>query len=280
MRKISVDDFGRSAHAEDERVVQAGKVWWRRVRPMFYRPALPFQVLSPSESNVPASSRVGGVQYVVSDPSAANSTMRFLMFHEAQGYSIETLKPRRRQEVRAAAKKYALRLITSVDEFKRQGHGVYVEFHQRTQYGYLANRVAKDAFDRWADILFGTTSALVFGAYAGDRLDAVNISRVVGDTLLYSTFFARNEALAENAPSLVLHAVREAAAAAGNVAQVFAGMPKSGAAQSIDNFYLLRGCVLEVKPANLRLNPVTRGVLNVVMPSIVRRMAGEEAAAG
>ncbi len=249
-------------------------VWWREVRPFFFRPVLPFAVLSNEVAPPSFRASIGGFQYLVSAEAAANSAMDFLVFRAADRYNLEELKAGRRWEVRSAAKRFVVRPIVEAREFAEAGHPIYVAFFERTGYSYLSQRVKRDRFRGWAEALFRDGGALVLGAFSGTEMVAASVSRRVDDTLLYSTFFARYEAMRHHVSSLMLHAVREAARDHREIRTVFAGMRKSGQARSVDEFYLLRGATIETRPARLCVNAAASIILRIVRPTLLRRLKG------
>lgn len=280
LRKMSATEFGESAQREGQRVFAAGGVWWREVRPFFARPLLPYQPLAGIAPPLPWRYRVGGSQYATAPGATANSTLRMVMFAGAEGYRIEQLPHKRRWEVRSAARRFGLRVLDRPEAIKASGHDVYAEFFARTGYGYRAGRVRKPEFDAWVDAVFGSPAVHVLGAFAGETLAAVAIFRVVGETLVYSSFFARSDALKQHAASLMLHRLRELAAADGGVREIFVGMRKSGPARSVDDFYLHRGAEIRALPARLELARGAGWMLRTFKPDVYRHMLGEPEAPG
>lgn len=278
LTRMSVAEYGRSALASGEKTMEVDGHWWREIRPFFFRPVLPYLEYQPGTFKLPPRGLVGGVQHVVPPNCSANSTIDLLMFPQVQGYSLATLNSSRRWDVRTAEKRYTIRLFTGLREFQDKAHSVYGAFFQRTQYGYLSERLRKDRFDAWAQTVYGTPGIIVLGAFAGDTLGAVSISHVVERTFVYSTFFANEDALRQRVSSLMLHTLRAAAAASGDIARIFVGMRKTGAAQSIDSFYMERGCVVQSLPASLSLNPIAKWTLRAFRPAVLHRMVGHQPA--
>jgi hypothetical protein len=271
--QLSVADYARSLQADGARVVEKDGLWWREVRPFFFRPIVPFSRLAPRRAPS-VRAVVGGYQYVTLDETEANSAVDFLMFKEADRYSIESLNSKRRWQVRAAAKHFVVRPIEQSGELATMGYPVYLSFFERTKYSYLASRVRREKFEAWTKCLFQLQGVLVLGAYEAEKLAAVSISRLIGDTLMYSTFFGHSDALRFNVASLMLHELRDASAATAGVKSVFVGMRKTGAARSIDEFYFERGAVVERLPARLRVSVLSRLVLRSFRPDLYRQLTG------
>src|SRR6476620_3635557 len=88
---MSANEYAALETALGANLVRTGGVWWRQVRPFFYRPLLPFCELSPDGCDLPFWSLVGGFQHIVPQESHSNSRVGLLMFEEPRSYSLEGL---------------------------------------------------------------------------------------------------------------------------------------------------------------------------------------------
>lgn len=265
-RAMSEEEYAAFERSQGERVVNVRGLRWRQVRPFFYRPLLPFEVSAAGSVHVPLQARLGGYQFAVTPEAAANSHIGMLLFRQTQAYSLDSLQRQKRQQVLHAAKEFVVRAIDDVEEFKRDGHEIYLSFMARTDYAYKSERLRRQHFVSWADSIFRFPKNLTLGAYRDGKLQGASISRLVGDTVVYSTMFSSGEALARNVNSLLLHTLREAASVTPGVRQIFISMASSSGPTSIEQFFLVRGCELVHIPALLRLNPLARLYLEHRMP--------------
>lgn len=270
---MTVDEFAAFERILDPSVVKIKTRYWRRVRPFFYRPILPYQPYEPNRAIAPAPARLGGCQYVVPSPELANSRMDLLMFNQAGTYSLESLDYNRKRQVKLAAKQLDIRPVADAREFKTSGHQAYLSFFERTRYDFGAERTNQGFFARWVDQLHQIPKLIILGCYHNNQLGAVSISQVIENTLLYSTFFCHADCLRLYASDLMLHHVREAAARSGQISQIFAGVYKGG--NGLDDFYLLRGCDIVRAPARLQLNPLAAFILRRFLRHYYTRMCGE-----
>ena len=275
IHKQSVDEFAGYQRTIGQKVVCVEGLWWRQVRACFYRPLLPFREFPAASRGIPSSAWLGGVQHVVPCGQPGNSTMSFLIFADAGDYSLDKLPSKPRQQVRWAAKRFTVRPFTDRTEFAEQAFPVYKFFYARTRYRYLAERLHKPNFDKWADAVFEHGPALILGAFRGTELSAVSIAHAVEDTLLYSTVFGTDEALRDHVSDLLLHTVRQAASRDGHITQVYVGMPKPAEDRGIDEFSIRRGCRVVAKPAALWLNPASKLLLGCFFSGQYARMRGE-----
>lgn len=269
---MTVAEYTAYERAMGAHILESGGVYWRRVRPLFYRPLLPYEPLDPAVVLPPPSAKWGGYQYVVSDSSHANGSLAFLMFGRVSAYGLESLEKKRRWEVRHALRHFTVRRLGRAAELV-SAHPVFVEFQRRSGYRYRADRVDPVRYAQWAEAVFRHPKVIVMGAIAGDRIEAVAIGHVLGDTFIYGTFFATGAALRRHVASFMLHTIRTLAGAIPGVARVYVGLRKHHA-DSIDQFYLQRGCEVVVQPARCQLHPVARWCLKVFRPKLWEQLRG------
>ncbi len=268
-----LENYAASELSVGQKVVSIQGLWWRQVRPCFFRPLLPFREYAPESVRAPASSFLGGIQHLVPAACRANSTMSFLMFEDSDRYVLEHLDYNRKRQVRLAGRRFVVRPLASPDELADNGHSAYLSFYKRTGYSVLPQRRTAAGFRAWAQSVFAFQPVLAFGAYEHNELAAVCIARAVEDTMFYATFFARSDALKHHISDLMLHTVRQAAARTSGIRQVFCGMHERG--QGTEGFYLLRGATRVTRPAWLRINPAASCLLRYFLPSSYLKMRGE-----
>ena len=271
---MSVDEYAALELACGARLAKTGTRWWRRVRPCFYRPLFPFEEISPDCVQRPLASRFGGVQYLVPDGVAANSQMNFVLFEEPQSYSLGQLKrdDRHKRKIRKAEKIFSVRRITSAEELSSKGHSAYLSFFNRTKYSYRADRVQYGRFAAWAETLLSFPNALVLGAFDADELVAVAVSYLVEGVVFYSTYFSKTEAMSKNVTDLMLHKIREGAAALPSARFIFAA--RAGMERGITAFYLMRGARMVSRPALLVGNPLSMFLVRTCMRESYQKLVG------
>jgi hypothetical protein len=258
-------------------VVEAGGQFWRQVRPCFYRPLIPCERIAPDQVRMPWPARFGGVQFAVPEGERSNSRMTVLAFEDVPAYTPDSLPRQAKQHLRKAIAAFQVEQIRDAAILKRDGHSVYLAFAARTGYGYKAERQDKAAFECWAGSIMACPKNLVLGAYREGQLHAVAISRRVGDTILYATVFSTDEGLRLQVNSLLLHVIRESAAAAG-AARIFITIAAPDGPTGTERFFLTRGCSLVHLPARFKLNPLTRVLLRRFRPEAFARLQGKDAA--
>lgn len=265
-------------HAEFERVmgsriVKVDEVYWRRVRVGFYRPLALMAEYHLQAMRNPPFAALGGVQFAVTPDDPANSYLNWLCFQNDREYGVDHLPRKRKRDVQLASADLTIRAIVDVDEFKQKGHSAYLSFYERTRYQVGANRRDPAFFSRWADALFRIPDLLILGGYRNGELCGVSISFLVNNVVMYATFFCDRGALQAHLPDLMLHTLRESAAAAPQIKEIFTSMYKGGV--GLDVFYQNRGAKIVRQRAWLGLNPVARGVFKSCFPLQYGRLLGD-----
>ncbi len=256
-------------------VVEAGGVWWRRVRPFFYRPVYPFQVLNPQAVCPPRAARWGGFQVPVSDWNHANSSLVYLVFERPSEYQLDALPKRLRQSIRKGLARFEVREITSVCRFVEEAWPVYLSFQARTGYGWRSDRRTREGFASWAEALFASGKVRVYGAYDRDGLAGIDSLYRVENVLLGGPTFSRTEALRDRVTDVLFHAIRTCAAECTGVSCLYLGT--SASKPSLDEAKLNRGAVRWVVPAHCYVQPLVGRVLTLLYPSVKARLGMDRA---
>jgi hypothetical protein len=272
-QEMAAGEFAAFEQLLDPHIVLRNGIYWRRVRPFFYRPLLLFHEFAPGAVKPPSLARLGGFQHAVPTGEKANSCLNLLIFENVEAYSLEQLDYNRKRQVKQAAKQFVIRPVADVREFKEQAYPVYLSFYERTHYQHGAQRRNRAFFSQWAEALFQLPKALVLGGYRKGMLEGVSVSLFVEETLCYAMFFCNSESLRAGLSDLMLHTVREAAAQSRRVKRIFSGMYKGG--NGLDDFYLLRGCQVVRKPALLNVNPLAAFLLKSFLSRYYAHMRGE-----
>jgi len=250
---MSIDEYAEYEKGNGTPVFKVGDVWWRAVRPFFYRPLLPFQEIERSNSNV-FPSHSFGYQHAVLDVALANSYLNLFVFDDIQNYSFDKLKSDRKNNIRRAGKRLTVCTIDEPAYFVDNAYDVYRIFYKRTHYGWKNERLNQRQFEEWTINLFMNKKAVVHGIYNVDKLEAINISYLVEDILIDAAFFSTDIGLKLRSSDLVRHVIREAAANMKDVRYILEG-PLSGQ-RGLDNSKQERGCKLLAVPAYLSMNSI------------------------
>jgi hypothetical protein len=255
-------------------VVKTGGVWWRRSRPLFYRPLFPFEAL-PRKVVPPPLARLGGWQHAVPEGAVHNAHLNFMVFLGPQHYDPGKLLRGDRQSLKRAARSLTYRRITDAHELATEGFRVLREFFSRNDYEYRRDRLRPAVFRRWAEGLINEPKVLVLGAYSKAGLCEVEVSFRVRDILFFEVTFSSHEGRSLHSADGVLDWLRREAAAT-DVSMICVG--PACAKSRLDGFKLRRGGAVISVPAYLHLSPLSQLLLKLATPAIYGRLLGLDSA--
>ncbi len=256
---MTLDEFAEYERGNGATVEKVEGVWWKAIRPLFYRPLFPYAKLDPGSVKPPAKSVFGGYQHAVIRPEGANSYLNPFQFQDIRTYSIGSVGKSSRKHIRNAARSLSVREITDPDYFIADAYPVYLEFYARTGYRWRKERTQHAKFAEYSRNLFAFPKVLIWGLYVGERLVGVNLSYVVQDVVFDASMFATSEALRLGASDLLWHTIRERASLVPEINCIYEGMPTGH--PGIDHSKILRGCRVSALPACYRLNPLVHCVV-------------------
>lgn len=271
IQSMSLAEYAKVQQTLGEKIVKTGGVWWRRVRPRFFRPVALWRPYEAAEI-VPPCHSLGGFQYVVANGDPANSTMNFLILDTVHEYSLGKLQHERRRVINRAAGRFEVHHIHDGRELKIEGYKAYRSFYARTHYSYREDRIHEGRFAEWAETVLRLPKALVLGGYREGRLLAVSVAYWVEQTLVYSTFFSDTDALREGVNELMFHTIREIVAGIPQIGEVLVRPYQGG--NGMDRYYMLRGCKIARRPAFLTISPLARFALRSWSPDRYAMLCG------
>lgn len=260
---MSLAEYASLQRRLGERIIERDGVIWQQVRPLFYRPLLPVEPVQAAPIRPPCA-WPGAFQYLVRDPQTANSTMSFVMLDELDRYSLHGLSHKRRHLITYAARRFEVRRLHDGNELKAQGYRAYLSFYRRTGYRYRSDRINETAFRAWADTLVQQPKTLLLGAFGPEGLVAVSASFWVSRTLVYASLFCETAAMQQNVGELLFHELRALAARQSGIDRIFVRRYQGG--NSLDQYYLMRGCKLVREPARLEIPSLVSASIRWFMP--------------
>ena len=199
--------------------------------------------------------------------------MNFMIYDDPQSYAISKLENKTRRNVLKALKNSVVKSIDDQQEFVEAGHPVYLSFYDRTGYRWRCDRIDKEVYRRWAEVLYRYPQLKIMGCYANAKLNTVAISYFVEDVIYYATLFCNDDGLKLGASDLMLHVIRETASLCPQAKYIFLGPP--GNRKGLDAFKLRRQCQILSEPALFRLNPLALLITKCFGSDNYRRLKGE-----
>lgn len=254
-------------------LLKVGSIWWCPVRFLFFRP---LNVLANYPENTRGPLRgmaLGAVQFPVAPSASTRSFIRLIVSDPAPAYSAKNLPSPVLRHIRKASRGLSIQQIRDPQIVAKQGYDVYREFHARTAYQHLRERLHRECFEEWVAKLFAVENLRVLGAFHGDALCAMAITFRVDDVVHYNSYFGNSLSLTHHASDYMLHSVRAAAAEDPAVQRVFAA--RAGMPRGLDEFYLRRGFKYVLQPAIVRGNPMVLASLKWVAPRAYMKLFGD-----
>jgi hypothetical protein len=251
--EMTLDEYAQQEAGMGFKLRQVDGMWWRQIRPFFYRPLFPFSKFEPGRFPPPRRSWLAGYHHLVPSEQYANSEMRLMVFDDVPHYSLDQLPQPYRKNTRKGLSHFEFRRINNFKEFLTEGFKVYMSFYERTGWAYQSERTKPEYFRRWAKGVFSAPKTAVWGAYKEGQLRGVTISFRVENVIISPTYFADSEALRLRVSEAMLHFLRTQAAEASGTKYVYMGM--AGSKDTLDDYKASRGCRVLTLPAYTWLNP-------------------------
>ncbi len=262
---MNIEEYAQLEQKTGSRLIKKGNIWWREVRPFFYRPLLPFASYT-CEETVRLFPLWQMAQFPVKEKSRANSQLHMIVFDDIQSYQIDSLDKDRRRDLRKAIQNgVSIQQIHEPNPFISQAYPVYLSFYHRTQYEYQKNRNQKEAFADWVHTLLSSPDVYLLGSYLEEELIAILVCCIVDRILIAKSLINSEKSIPLRAQDLLLHYTREELAKKRNVTLFYSGMldRKPG----INNFKLWRGAKIVSLPSHLKMPSPAKSVLKIFKQS-------------
>ncbi len=270
---MTIDEYADLEAANGAKLRRDNGVWWKEVRPFFYRPLYPFARMEPyAKRSVRPNSFLGGFQHLVTDSHSCNSHMNFIVLDKIHEYSLDALSHNYRKNIKKGSRYFAVKKVDDINEFVSGGYAVYLSFYNRTGYFWKKERTELIKFMQWAENLYRFQKLLILGAYYNGELSAISISYLVEDTIIYATFFCKSECLQMRASELMLHTIRTMASECKYAKSIFMGMPLNR--KGVNDFKISRGCNIISEPAYLKINPLVYHLSRLFRKEIYLKLVG------
>jgi hypothetical protein len=271
-QSMTIDRYAAFERATSVKVVKAGDIWWHQVRPLLYRPLLPFKKYE-LKKTTEEFDRIGAFQHGVEDGQAHNSYLNPIIFDDVHNYEINTLPYSVRKHIKKALKNdVTVSRIVDEEEFKETAYPCYVSFYERTRYGFDRSRRTREGFSRWARTLFQFPETVILGAFLGRELVSYEIACLVEDTLFLKTLVNSDKALRLGAADLLLHSYRTSCREQPSIRAIYDSM--LGQSPGINEYYLVRGARVLALPAVLHVHPLLEWLIKKVNTGIYKRLLG------
>jgi hypothetical protein len=268
---MTIERYAAFEQAVDVKVVKAGDIWWRQVRPFLYRPLLPFKTFD-TKKTLDSFNRLGAFQHAVPNGQPHNSYLNPIVFDQPRDYNVKKTHQVHVGVKKALKHNLTVSRIVDESEFTERAYPCYLSFYERTQYAYGTSRREKAGFARWSHTIFQFPELVVLGAFQGPELLSFIIFCQVDETVILKTLVNSNNGLKLAAPDLLIHSIRLNVSRQPTIRMIFNSM--YGLSSSINKYYLCRGARVLALPANLHLHRTLHRVVRQASKSTYDRLLG------
>jgi hypothetical protein len=269
---MSEEEFAGVEKDSGNAVFLRNGVWWRKVRPFFFRPLLPFKPCGP-EALKGAFGRFTGTQHAVDPGQPFNSHFNILIWDRLQEYSLAAVSQHTRSKIRKAMdNRVVLSRVTDPGPFVRDAFPVYQSFFSRTRYGFQSERKDRTGFGAWAGKLLSHPKLIVLAATHESKLISVYISCRVGDWVVLKAAINSEAALGLHAPDLAIHNYREQASRIPEIRFLADSFFQEH--DGVNTFKIRRGARVAAFPAMLRIPAAAEAFLKNFRKSDYRQLLG------
>jgi hypothetical protein len=271
-QSMSIDRFA-TFHAElGIKVCREGGIWWRQVRPFFYRPLLPLNKYT-FHARRQGLARFAVFQHAVEKGCPHNSFLNPIVFDRLPEYEMKELAENARRNLKKAfTSGVTVARIFDKNYFAEHAYAVYLSFYERTKYSFDTSRRTRDGFARWTEKLFAFPENTVLGAFLSGKLIGLEITCLVDNILVIETVMHSNESLRLGAPDLMLHHWRTSARNQPEIHMILDSMLTEK--EGVNEFKLRRGAIVLALPACLHLAPAALHLLKVCNKRIYQKLHG------
>jgi hypothetical protein len=269
---MSEDEFARVEADSGNTVILRGGVWWRKVRPLFFRPLMPFQTYRP-EAVEGAFGPFTGTQHAVEPDQPFNSHFNLVIWDRLQEYTLSGATQHTRSKIRKALEnRIELVPVLDPEAFVGEAYPVYRSFFSRTRYGFQSERQDRKGFEAWARKLLSHPKLLVLTAIREKKTVSIYISCRVGNAVVLKAAINSEEALRIHAPDLAIHHYREQASKIPEIRFLYDSFYQEH--ESVNTFKIRRGARVAAFPARLRIPAAFEVLLKFFRKNDYRQLLG------
>ena len=154
-------------------------VWWEEVKPFFYTPAAPAQVLEKNSSTPNPLLALGGFRHLVPCEDQSNGWVVVNEIPDLNAYRLEDLRSMVRHNIRRGLRRLRIAKVTSLSDLLTEGYQVYMGWLEGRS-DVRTKRSSPEIYSRWISRVHAHPHKLVLGAYDGERL----VSFIIGESIM------------------------------------------------------------------------------------------------
>jgi len=271
---LSEEEFASWLHLRGARVVLHNGRYWL-VKPFgFFHGIHPFAKMSAKEATRPGG-LCWGFRTTLDDADShlANAILPLHLLSDVANYDLQSLSPRRRNQIRNCFKHVEIIPIQTPDLLLEQGLRVAVSAHSRTNYGVTPEkkRYAKEIVN-----FFAAPCGLILGGLVDGRLAGYLVSYAVGSTAYVDDAIVDTNHLSTNISSALFFVLSQICKQSGRIKQVVHGLHTPENA-GLCHYKETLGLSLVKVPAFTWFLPPTGNIIKRLRPYAYYRLKGERA---
>jgi hypothetical protein len=255
LRPLNDSELVQQVAADEKTHLHRG-ILWRQIKPFFWTPCVPFQLLDHTKTQPKPALALAGFTHLSEPGSPSNGIYRAIVRDRISEYSIGSLSTDRRTKVRKALANLDVRLVEYQD-ILRDGHEVYKSWHRRVRWGRDKSRTV--TFENWISKVCRRPKFMVLGAYRSDKLVAFMLPHAYGSVAVQAYVASHTEYLKYRPNEAIIHAFLCIARQTPGIEMADLGTISSKT--SLDDFKLNFGRIKEF-PSYTWINPLARPFLN------------------
>lgn len=257
--------------ARGRRVVELGGRHWAAIAPGFYQPLHVLARFRANEIRRPQPLAWGW--RAVLDPAdrvLANASLPVHVLPDLQGYSLERLQPRRRQQIRKALREVDVVALDDPSAVIDQGFALAMEAQARNPEVAVAGPAE---FGRWVEAFMAPRRGLVLGCLRHNRLLALCFSYAVDGVNYEHMTYVGEAGLPHNLALCLFHLKVLIAQRTRGVTTIVNGL-HARENPNLCEFKTRQGLVIEHVPTRLAIQPLAGLALRRWRPNQYYRLTG------
>ncbi|MBW4639635.1 MAG: hypothetical protein KME05_15660 [Gloeocapsa sp. UFS-A4-WI-NPMV-4B04] len=259
LSSMTEEEFVNYSRHKGNHVVHHRGRYWEEMFPGLYQPVHFLARLSADQVTRP-SLLCWGFRAALSedDQEAANGSIPVHLLSNVEGYTLETLASKRRNQLRKCCKLVKIVQLIGSALLQEQGYGVLVSSLQRTL-NPTGNPYRKMPLkeDYLADLADWSThkNELILAGFIGDKLGGYIIGYAVDGTAYMESVDVATEALATNISTGLYFEFVQACRRSGKICEIV-NSPHMPEDPALGNFKEGMGFPVKYVPSKVQLNPI------------------------
>jgi hypothetical protein len=265
-KSMSMDRFASLEMRTGSKVIKIGDFWWRQVRPLFYRPLLPFECYRQNRMDRFPQWSIFQFADCTQEPSLSH--FNYIVFDAKNDYGLANLSRNARRNILNAQRNGLTSKIILIDNnFIDEAFSVYLSFYNRSHYSFEKKRLDRTYFESWMKVLSEYDELVMMGIFnSSGKLITYEITCLIDDVIYKKSIINSEEGIELHAPDLLLHSYRENLRSRNDIRCLFDGFWANS--WDINYYKLKRGGRVVTVPARIHCSLPFSNLCGILVNSI------------